>query len=584
MSKPLTHSRAGATETEIRRALSVCRTSFLTAAFFSLFINLLLLVPSFYMLEVYDRVLSSSSESTLLMLTLIVVFLFTVMGGLEWIRSQIMIAMGSRLDGLLGGRAFDAMFARTLATGGKIASAQPLSDVVQLRQFLSGPGLIAFFDAPWVPIYLTVMFLFHPWYGVVGIVSAVVLLTLTVWNEASTKGDLDKANSLAIELNQETQHNLRNAEAIAAMGMLPRLRSRWEEKQAAVLALQMQVSRRGGLITTLAKIFRILVQSMVLGLGAYLALKHEITPGLLIAGAILLGRALAPLDLMIAGWRGFLAARGAYRRLETLLALVPARQAAMQLPAPLGEIRLESASVTPPGAASPVLKGINLVVEPGTLLAVIGPSGAGKSTLLRAILGLYQPLAGSVRLDGAEAEQWDREQLGQYIGYLPQDVELLEGSVAENIARFGPVNSEEVVNAARAARVHDLILRLPEGYETRLASNGNILSAGQKQRLGLARALYRMPRFVILDEPNSNLDQEGESALIETLRTLRTKGCTVLVVSHRGSLLEQVDKIAVMLEGQVVRVGPREQVLASLQNPAVKFVGTPRSGLQAAAS
>ena len=574
---PLTNT---ARDVELRRALGQCRSSFVAAGCFSLFINLLMLVPSIYMLEVYDRVLPSSNEATLLMLTLITVFLFIVMGGLDWVRAQILIVASTRLDQLLGGRVFDAVFARTLATSGRIASAQPLSDLAQLRQFLTGPGLFAFFDAPWVPIYVAVMFVFHPAYGVVAVFSTLILLALTLWGEAATKGDLEQSSALAMESALNTQQHLRNAEAIEAMGMLPRLRARWSDRQSALLMLQTRASARGGLISTLSKFFRMTIQSLILGLGAWLAIHHEITPGLLIAGAILLGRALAPLDLMIGGWRSFVSARSAYRRLGALLTIAPAAAPTLSLPALRGAVHLDKATVVPPGAQGAVLKGVSLEMEPGTTLAIVGPSGAGKSTLARTVLGLCRPVSGSARLDGAEIDRWDREQLGHAIGYLPQDVELLDGSVSENIARFGTIDPVKVVQAANAAGIHEMILRLSEGYETELVGNASMLSAGQKQRMGIARALYGDPQLVVLDEPNANLDQEGEAALAETLRELRARGCTVIVISHRTQLLDEVDRVALMLDGQIARIGPREAMLASLKNQVAR-VGTSATAVRA---
>ena len=557
-----------AAESALHQALAACRSSFFSAGFFSLFINLLLLVPAIYMLQVYDRVLTSNSDSTLLMLTLITLFLFMVMGGLEWVRSQILIVAGTRIDRLLGARVFDSVFAQTLASGGRVATAQPLGDLLQLRQFLTGPGLFAFFDAPWLPIYIAVMFLFHPAFGVLAIVSGMVLLGLTIWNDLSTRDDLNEASRHALESSNHTQRNLRNAEVIEAMGMLPRMRERWQERQDMLLALQSRASRKAGLITAGSKTFRMAIQSLALGLGAYLAIRREITPGIVIAGAILLGRALAPLDLLINTWRGFLSAREAYGRLDALLRAIPLRASPMPLPAPLGELSLEKLVITPPGAPAPVLKGISLLIEPGTLLAVIGPSAAGKSTLARAMLGIYRPSAGAVRLDGAELDQWDREALGRHVGYLPQDVELLDGSISENIARFGEVDASKVVAAAQAVGVHSMILRLPEGYDTRLV--GNVLSAGQRQRIGIARALYGEPRLIVLDEPNSNLDTDGDMALATTLAGLKRAGHTVVVVTHRNNVLSQADKILLMAEGQIAVYGDRDKVIATLQQAAAR--------------
>jgi ATP-binding cassette subfamily C protein EexD len=569
----------GIPESDLQKALDACRGSFLAAGFFSLFVNLLLLLPAIYMLQIYDRVLTSGSQATLAMLTLIAVFLFIVMGGLEWVRSQIMVVAGTRLDRLLAPRVFDSVFTQSLATGGKISSAQPLGDLLQMRQFLTGPGLFAFFDAPWLPIYVIVMFLFHPLFGIAAIVAAIALLSLTVWNELSTRDDLKEANRHSMEASNQTQRNLRNAEVIEAMGMLPRVLERWQHKQESMLSLQARASRRGGLITSISRTFRITVQTLVLGLGAYLAIRREITPGMVIAGSILLGRALAPLDQLVGTWRGFIGARDAYHRLDELLKSSPEREAPMPLPPPAGELALDKVVVVPPGAPAPVIKNVSLAIEPGTMLAVIGPSAAGKSTLVRAMLGIYRPFSGSVRLDGAELEQWQREALGQHVGYLPQDVELLDGTVSENIARFGEVDPQQVVRAAQAAGVHEMILRLPDGYDTPLV--GNVVSAGQRQRIGIARALYGDPRLIVLDEPNSNLDQDGDAALMKTLTELRQQGRTVVVVTHRSNVLAISDKILLLGEGQIAVYGDRDKVMAVLKD-AGKLVTRPAAAPVAA--
>jgi ATP-binding cassette, subfamily C, bacterial EexD len=491
---------------DLRRALAACRRSFQTTAFFSLFVNLLMLVPAVYMLAVYDRVLMSGSESTLLMLTVITIFLFLVLGGLEWIRARIMVATSARLDEHLGERVFDAIFARSLTSGGAAATAQPLNDLLQIRQFLTGPGLLAFFDAPWMPIYVGLMFLFHSSFGVVAVLSMLLLAGLAFWNEVATRTDLADANRESIEATQFTQRNLRNAEVVEAMGMLPRLRTRWHMRQTQVLALQSRASTKAGLINALSRTYRLTIQSLVLGLGAYLAIRKEISPGLVISGSILLGRALAPLDQMIAGWRGFHGAREAYGRLDALLRAIPERESHMSLPPLRGQVKLEDLVIVVPDRSEPILNGISLTIEPGTTVALIGPSAAGKSTLARAMLGLYPSVRGRVCLDGADVHNWDRTQLGQYIGYLPQDVELLDGTVAENIARFGQIEADRVVEAARWAGIHEMVLSLPQAYDTPLIGGGVGLSAGQQQRIGIARAIYGRPRVVVLDEPNANLD------------------------------------------------------------------------------
>lgn len=551
---------------ELGKALSACKDAFMYVGFFSLFVNLLLLVPSFYMMAVYDKVMVSGSESTLLMLSLITMFLFLVMGGLEWIRSQILIAASAKLDALLGGRVFDSVFAQALANRG-LSGSQAMQDLLQLRQFLTGPGVFAFFDAPWMPIYIALMFLFHWSFGVVAIVAGATLASLVIWNEISTRDDMAEASKKAIEVSQFTQRNLRNAEVIEVMGMMPRLRERWRQKQEMVLGLQGHASAKAGLISSLVKVVRLTIQSLVLGLGAFLAIHKEISPGLVIAGSILMGRALAPLDLMISSWRGFLSARESYKRLAALLDDFPETDEAMPLPGIRGELRVEQLLLVPPGAANPVIKGISFNLEAGQIMAVIGPSAAGKSTLVRALLGIYRPTKGAVRVDNCEIQNWNRQQLGNYIGYLPQDVELLDGSVNENIARFNEVDPEKVVAAAQLAGVHEIILRLPQGYDTHLVGYGHSLSAGQQQRLGLARALYGNPQLIVLDEPNSNLDQAGDQALFQTLKVLKQMGKTVIIVTHRNNILSLVDKILLLVDGQISAFGPRDEVLAGLAKP-----------------
>lgn len=552
------------TVADLQEALLRCKDSFIAAAVLSFFVNLLVLVPMIYMMQIYDRVMSSSSLSTLSMLTVLLIFLLGVMGALEWIRSQILVITSNRLDQLLGNRVFNAMFEGALKHAGRPVTAQPLSDLLQLRQFLTGTGLFAFFDAPWLPLNILVMWWFHWTFGVVALISALILMGFNFWNEVSTRDLLRKANNEALEASSHTQQNLRNIEVIEAMGMLPSIRARWLKKQSRMLAHQGEASLKAGMITASSKFYRTVIQSLILGLGAYLAIAKEISPGAMIAGSMLLGRALAPLDYLIGSWKGFIGARDAYARLEALLKAAPVRPTPMPLPAPTGQISLENVMIIPQPGARPILAGVTMSIPAGKQVGIIGPSAAGKSTLIRAMLGLSNLTNGSVRMDGAEISQWDRPALGKYIGYLPQDVEILDGTISENIARFGDVDPESVVKAAQMAGIHEIILRLPQGYDTVIQGQGVVLSAGQRQRLGLARAIYGNPHLVILDEPNSNLDQQGEAALAEAVEALKAYGTTVIIVSHRTSILRKVELIAYVNQGMLVAFGPRDEVFKKI--------------------
>jgi ATP-binding cassette, subfamily C, bacterial EexD len=549
---------------ELAKAIRHCRHSFMSAAIFSLFINLLMLMPSVYMMQVYDRVLGSNSISTLIMLTLLVVVLFITLGALEWIRSQILIRVSARFDLLLNERLYRVLFRQALATGGK-SSTQPLNDLLALRQFLTGQGLFAFFDAPWIPIYIGLLFLFHSSFGYVAIGSAILLILLAIWNEKATHDDLEKANRVSVESSNMTSRNLRNAEIVHALGMLPALMSRWKEKQQQLIILQATASEKAGLISALSKTYRVTMQSLILGLGAWLAIDKEISPGLMIGGSILMGRALAPIDLMIGTWKQFLSARTAYERLNTILAQYPAEAERMPLPIPKGALRAEQAVIVPPGSKTAVIKGVNFSIEPGVFVALIGPSASGKSTLARALLGIWPTANGAIRFDGAEISNWDRALIGPHVGYLPQDIELFDGTIADNIARFGELDSEKIVAAAKATGVHDMILHLAQGYDTEIGSTGGALSAGQRQRIGLARALYGSPVLVVLDEPNSNLDEQGEIALGQALAGLKQRGCTVIVITHRMGVLGFTDRIMILNDGLLAMDGPRDEVLAKLQ-------------------
>ncbi|MDO9318171.1 MAG: type I secretion system permease/ATPase [Gammaproteobacteria bacterium] len=557
---------------ELFEAFKAVRHYFIYAGVFSAAINILMLVPILYMMQVYDRVVSSGSLPTLAALTVIMVFLMSAMGGFEWVRSMILIGASNKLEQNLRQRVFDATFKSALLSGGLSNGSQPNSDLSSLRQFLTGNGLFAFFDAPWFPIYVAVMFMFHFWFGVVAIFAGIVMVILAYVTEKVTTNKLKDANSEANWVNNQINGSVRNAEVIAAMGMIENIRRRQQKRADRVLILQTEASKWAGLLSTLSKSFRVITQSLILGLGALLALKQEISPGMMIAGSLLLGRALAPIDLLVGSWKGFSVARAQYERLGQLLEKIPADGENMPLPAPTGNLSVEQVLVVPPGSRIPVVRGVSFELKAGEALGIVGPSASGKSSLARALLGIWPAASGKVRLDGADIAAWDRLELGPYLGYLPQDIELFDGTISENICRFGEVDAEQIVTAARLAGVHELILHLPQGYDTVIGGNGGALSGGQRQRIGLARAVYGNPRLLVLDEPNSNLDDQGERELVTALQRVKAQGSTVIVITHRTMVLLGMDKILVMKEGSAVSFGPRDQVLAGLvaQNDARK--------------
>lgn len=557
-------------ENNLQAALKACRGSFLSVGFFSLFVNTLMLVPTFYMIQVSGRVVPSSSTSTLIMLTLILTVLMLTMGSLEWVRSRIMVRISNRLDVLLSRDVYRASFKKALSSGGMDASAQSLNDLTSLRQFLTGNGLFAFFDAPWLPVYTAVMFLFHPWYGWITVISAVVLVVLAYVNHRYTGKALTEANKQSLTSNLHTTKSLRNAEVIESMGMLDTLMSKWAIRQRRVLVLQSEASDKSGIITSISKTFRNWAQSMMLAAGAYLVITHEINPGLMMAGSLLLGRALSPIDQMIGSWKGFVAARVQYQRLNDTLDKLNAEPERMSLPDPEGHLQVENLVVAPPGAKAAVIRNISFVTPAGSIVGIVGPSAAGKSTLARALLGIWPPQHGVVRLDGADISTWDKQKLGPHLGYLPQDIELFEGSISDNIARFTKVDPEKTVLAARIAGVHEMILQLPDGYDTVIGSEGVNLSGGQRQRIGLARAVYGNPRLIVLDEPNSNLDEVGERALGVALQKMKETGATVFIISHRPNVLSRLDRIMVLNSGAMTMYGPRDQVIAELAQQQAK--------------
>lgn len=552
---------------EILAALAACRRGFVSVGAFSAVINLLMLAPALYMLQVYDRVLASGNHMTLAMLTLMVLGLYAFMGLLEWVRSLVVIRLGAQIDQQLGARIYDATFDASLRVG-RGSSAQPLNDLTSLRQFATGNALFALFDAPWFPLYLAVLFLFHPWLGWLALGGAAVLLALTWANQWLTRAALAEAGQLAIQATQAAGSHLRNAEATEAMGMLARLRQRWQGEHGRFLHLQNRASEQGAAFSAVAKGVRLALQSLMLGLGALLAVDGQITAGMMIAGSILAGRVLAPLDQLINAWKQWSGAQQAYQRLCDLLRAQPPRASGMSLPAPRGVLRVEQLSACAPGSRTPVLADVSFALEAGQRLVVLGPSGCGKSSLARLLVAAQTPLAGKVRLDGADLQQWDKDALGPHLGYLPQDVQLFAGSIAENIARFADVEADKVIAAAQMAGVHELILRLPQGYDTRLGEGGAGLSGGQKQRIGLARAVYGLPALIVLDEPDANLDEAGEQALLAALERLREQGRTLVLVSHRPALLKGADQLLLLRGGQMQAFGPASRVLQELQQAA----------------
>ena len=557
---------------EMLAALTAYKRAFFNIGLFSAVINLLMLAPALYMLQVYDRVLASGNQMTLLMLTLMILGLFGLMGALEWVRSQVVIRLGTQMDMRLNQRVYDAAFEAQLRTGSP-AAGQALNDLTSLRQFATGNALFAFFDAPWFPAYLLVIFLFSPWLGLLALGGAVVLMALAWINQRVSRGPLKAASELSVEATQQASAHLRNAEAIEAMGMLDTLRGRWLAQHTAFLAQQNLASEKTATVTAWSKGVRLALQSLVLGLGAWLAVQGQITAGMMIAGSILMGRVLGPIDQLIGVWKQWTSARLAYQRLEALLHAHPPRAARMALPAPRGELSVEHLGASAPGTRRATLANLSFTLPAGHVLGIIGPSGCGKSTLARLLVGVWQPLSGKVRLDGADLAQWDKHQLGPYLGYLPQDIQLFAGTIAQNIARFAEVDADKVLAAAQMAGVHALILQLPEGYETRLGEGGAGLSGGQKQRIGLARALYGLPAVIVLDEPNSNLDEAGEQALLQAITHLKSLKRTLILITHKPNVLTLTDQLLILRDGQLQAFGPTAKVLgtpAPVKAPAPK--------------
>lgn len=547
---------------EMLAALTAYKRAFFNIGLFSAVINLLMLAPALYMLQVYDRVLASGNLMTLLMLTLMILGLFALMGALEWVRSQVVIRLGTQMDMRLNQQVYDAAFEAQLRTGSP-AAGQALSDLTRLRQFATGNALFAFFDAPWFPVYLFVIFMFSPWLGLLALGGAVVLMLLAWINQRVSHGPLKAASEWSVEATQQASAHLRNSEAIEAMGMLDTLRERWLAQHIAFLTQQNLASEKTATVSAWSKGVRLALQSLVLGLGAWLAVQGQMTAGMMIAGLILMGRVLSPIDQLIGVWKQWSSARLAYQRLEALLQAYPPRPRRMALPTPTGELSVEQLGACAPGTRRATLANLSFALPAGQVLGVIGPSGCGKSTLARLLVGVWQPVTGKVRLDGADLSQWDKHQLGPHLGYLPQDIQLFAGTIAHNIARFAEVNADKVLAAAQMAGVHELILQLPQGYDTVLGDSGAGLSGGQKQRIGLARAVYGLPAVIVLDEPNSNLDDAGEQALLQAITRLKTLKRTLILITHKPNVLTLTDQLLILRDGQLQAFGPTASVLAA---------------------
>jgi len=559
------HANGKANASDPGEALRNCKMAFVGVGLASALVNVLYLTGSFFMLEVYDRVLPSRSIPTLIALCLLALLLYAFQGAFELVRGRMLVRIAGALDEAMSGRIYRTVVQAPLKLRTQGDGLQALRDFDQVRSFLSGAGPAAFFDLPWLPFYVGICFLFHPMIGVVSIIGSVILIALTFLTNRGTQGPSKKAAEAGSHRNAFAQSSQRNAEVMQAMGMLGRMSHLWEERNNTYREQNRQTSDVGNGYGALSKVFRMALQSAVLATGAVLVIEGLASPGIIIAGSILTARALAPVELAIGNWRGFVSARQSWQRLKELLKALPEREPPLELPVPSDRLTAEGLAGGPPGAQRLTFADINFTVRAGSALGVIGPSASGKSSLARALLGIWPAFRGSVRLDGAALDQWDSDRLGQYIGYLPQDVELFAGTVAQNIARFSEdASSEAIVSAARAARVNDLILKLPNGYETEIGEGGASLSAGQRQRVALARALYGDPFLVVLDEPNSNLDAEGEQALSEAIMSVRARGGIVVVIAHRPSALAAADMVLMMNEGRMQAFGPKDEVLTQI--------------------
>lgn len=553
-------SHADAPLAAARRAL---RAAFGAAFIMSVFINLTLFVTPIYSMQIYDRVLSSRNTSTLLMLTLIAAVFLALYGLLEYVRHGVLARAGVRFNEVLSGPLFDAVLRARLG-GHEIQASLSLKDAEVLREGISSGIITSLFDTPWSIAFIGLCFLLHPMLGQVALLGAIAILSCALISEYATRRAIETITRRTAEKSRFVESTLRNAEAVQGLGMGEAIRRHWQALDRTLIASHTSTGERSAALLGLSKSVRMGVQIALLGMGAWLAIDREISPGAMMAAMIIMGRALAPVEHAVAHWKRIITCRSAYRRLESLFASFPVRQAGTDLPEPKGHLSVEDLALVPPKGGAPILRNVSFAIAPGTSLAVIGPSGGGKSSLARALAGVWTPAKGAVRLDQAALSQWNTSALGSLIGYLPQEVEFLPGSVAQNVARLGHADDAEVIRAAKAAGVHETILRLPKGYETEIGDGGVVLSGGQRQRLALARALYGNPRLIILDEPNSNLDAEGEEALAEAIQAMKSAGQTVVIVTHKPQILRHVEKVLVLANGTVKSFGDRDAVLAKV--------------------
>ena len=552
-------------QTPLARAIVACRGQFWLVGAFSGVVNLLQLTVSLYMMQVFDRVLATRNTDTLVFLTIIAIFALLVMAALEACRSIVMQRIASWIELRVAPEGFDRALESQLR--GRPYRMEALRDLAVCRGFLGSPGMLALYDVPWVPVYLAVIFMLHPLMGWIALGGAALLFALTLLNEVISSGLMREANTAAMQSQRRAEAMVRNAEVIDSMGMSRAVMASWREGVARMTPPQVRAADRVALVLAATKFFRLAVQLAVLGVGCWLVLQQQLTAGASIAASIIMGRALAPVEQLIGGWKALVSSRQAYARLQAFLVQPRIRPPGMPLPAPTGALSVERVSFGFPGQSSALIKGVNFALSPGESLAVIGPSAAGKTTLIRMIIGTLPASSGTVRLDGADVFTWQREDFGRHVGYLPQDVELFDGSVIRNIARMGEPDAEAVFAAAKLAGCHELILRLPQGYDTEIGEGGQHLSGGQRQMIGLARALYGSPRLVVLDEPNSNLDGDSEANLVQALGRLTAGGATVVLVSHRPALVQGVDKVLLLKEGAIEMFGPRAEVLKRLMTP-----------------